>query len=226
MRQAVVVALAVLVGVMAAHVMGKLPSPPPQPLPSTGISMDAARWNIQHSTGVPLHPSPNPGGGWYFDFPGPFGSVNYVTTSVIISAKESVRAVIQITATPDAVFDWRTNPNNTCDHPAHVRLFLQRAGDDLRAAKEFYRWWSKEVAVHLDDGTNANLSVSLADPAQWSSVFGKRGNDSSIATTGFRDAIANLAAVGFTFGGGCFYGHGVRMSAGTARFIATEYMVR
>lgn len=225
-------ALAVLVGITRAHATGELQ----QPLASADISMDAARWNIQYSTGVPLHPNSHPGGGWHFDFPGPSGSVNYVTTAVIFSARESVRAAIQITATPDAVFDWRTNPNNTCDRPAHVRLFLQRAGDDLRAAKdagdglraakEVYRWWSNQIAVRLDEVGSADLAVSLTDPGQWTSVFGKRGNDSSIATTGFLDAIANLAAVGFTFGGGCFYGHGVRMSAGTARFIATEYRVK
>jgi hypothetical protein len=32
--------------------------------------------------------------------------------------------------------------------------------------------------------------------------------------------------VGFSFGGGCFYGHGVRVSGGGARFALTSYKVK
>jgi hypothetical protein len=43
---------------------------------------------------------------------------------------------------------------------------------------------------------------------------------------GFKQAITNLENVGFSFGGGCFYGHGVRVSGGGARFALTSYKVK
>jgi len=68
--------------------------------------------------------------------------------------------------------------------------------------------------------------VAPLNAAQWSSVLGKKGTDSAVATQGFEAALADLGNVGMTFGGGCFFGHGVFVTGGTARFIATGYAVR
>jgi hypothetical protein len=72
----------------------------------------------------------------------------------------------------------------------------------------------------------ANLSASLTDLSQWASVFGERANASAAAAVGFKQAIANLGNVGFAFGGGCFYGHGVPVSGGGARFAITNCAVK
>jgi hypothetical protein len=121
-------------------------------------------------------------------------------------------------------FDCRTNPNNTCDKPASIRLYLQRRGNDMTAAKEFFRWWSNSIAYMLAHGTAA--LIAPLDPAQWSSVLGKNGIDSEAATQGFEAALADLGNVGTTFGGACYFGHGVFVTGGTARFIATGYAVK
>ena len=42
---------------------------------------------------------------------------------------------------------------------------------------------------------------------------------------GFQDALGDLGHVGMTFGGGCFFGHGVNISGGTARFSLISYTV-
>ena len=68
--------------------------------------------------------------------------------------------------------------------------------------------------------------VAPLDPAQWSSVLGKRGTDGAAARHGFEAGLAQLGNVGMTFGGGCFFGHGVFVTGGTARFITTEYVVK
>lgn len=203
---------------------GKGKSPPCAPMPSVGVSMASAQWNIQFSSGMPLHPSTNAGGGWYFDFPAPPGSVHYVTTAVDMAASENMRAVIQVSTTGAPIFHYRLRPGNTCDVPAHVRLYLQQYGDDMTATKEFYRWWSNPAAYTLEAGS-ATLDVPFA-PDRWTSVFGKRGTDSAQAEAGFKQAIANLANVGFTFGGGCFFGHGVNVTGGAARFVATAFSVQ
>jgi hypothetical protein len=94
---------------------------------------------------------------------------------------------------------------------------LQEKGDDLsgKNGKQYFRWFSTSVAYQLAPGST-NLTASLTDLSQWTSVFGEKANESVAATDGFKQAMANLGNVGFSFGGGCFYGHGVRVSGGKA----------
>jgi hypothetical protein len=71
----------------------------------------------------------------------------------------------------------------------------------------------------------SKLEASLTDLIQWTSVFGERANASAAATAGFKQAMANLGTAGFSFGGDCFYGHGVRVSGGSARFAVISYAI-
>jgi len=57
-------------------------------------------------------------------------------------------------------------------------------------------------------------------------VFGKRGDYDDAAMEGFLGALQHLNRVGFVFGGGCFYGHGVNVIRGTARFILIHYSIK
>ena len=186
------------------------------------VSMNAGAWWFLYSPTMPAHPSAHPDF-WSFDFPAQDG-VHYLVQPVSGYASSTVRVTFRIETIGSPFFDWRTAPNNICDNPASVRLYLQRRGDDMSAAKEFFRWWSNPVAYTLAPGAG-ELVVPL-DPAQWSSVLGKKGTDSAAARLGFEAALADLGNVGMTFGGGCYYGHGVFVTGGTARFIATEYEVR
>jgi hypothetical protein len=43
---------------------------------------------------------------------------------------------------------------------------------------------------------------------------------------GFQQALQELGNVGFVYGGGCFYSHGINVIGGSARFLATEYSVK
>ena len=200
-------------------------SPAPT-LRSTVVPMDAQAWSIRYSPGMPAHPSPRETGGWYFDIPSAPGSVHYVTAAVDMIATKSVSASIEITTTGTPTFEYALEVNNTCVSPAHVRFLLQQKGDDLSGAggKQYYRWWSISAAYKLAPGSTT-LTVQVSDLSQWLSVFGERADASADATAGFWQAMNNLGAVGFSFGGGCFYGHGVRASDGGARFVVTNYAV-
>ncbi len=194
------------------------PSSPPPRSPAT-LSLDPALWSFLYSPNMPSHPTANPSGGWYFDFPATDG-VHYLIVPVSGYANSSMSVGIEVTTTGDPLFDWRTNPNNTCGNPpstpATVKLFLQRRGDDMAGTPgttEFYRWWSVP-SFSLAAGS-ATLAASIGDPSQWSSVLGKNGAD---APSQFQQAMNDLAAAGITFGGGCFAGHGVFVTGGTARF--------
>jgi hypothetical protein len=132
-----------------------------------------------------------------------------------------------VTTIETPVFVYDLQPDNTCVSPAHVRLLLQQKGDDLSGTngKQYFRWWSNSAAYQLASG-RAHLRASLTDLSQWTSVFGEKANANAAAASGFRQAMANLGNVGFSFGGGCFYGHGVRVSGGAARFAVASYAVK
>jgi hypothetical protein len=189
--------------------------------------MDAQVWSILYSPGMPPHPTAQASGGWYFDFPTAPGSVHYVLAAVHMAPSNSVDASISVITTDMPEFVYNLQPDNTCLFPAHVRFLLQEQGDDLsgRNGKQYFRWWSTSVAYQLAPGST-ELSTSLTDLGQWVSVFGEKANASAAAAAGFQQAMANLGNVGFAFGGGCFYGHGVRVSGGGARFAVTNYTMK
>jgi hypothetical protein len=61
--------------------------------------MNAQAWSIMYSPGMPSHPAPQTGGGWYFDFPTAPNSVHYVVAAVSLAASVSVDASILVTTT-------------------------------------------------------------------------------------------------------------------------------
>jgi hypothetical protein len=82
-------------------------------------------------------------------------------------------------------------------------------------------WWSNPVHVDLT-GTSGTgtMTVSLADPGQWSDFNGQVGNSSPDVTAGFFAAVAKVSAVGISFGGGCFFENGVTTSDGSGAFTS------
>jgi hypothetical protein len=109
------------------------------------------------------------------------------------------------------------------NQPADFRLLLERRGDTLSPTQEFFRWWSNPDHVKLvADGQLHSLTVPLI-PERWSSVFGKFGSQ---VPSEFNTGLQNLASVGITFGGGCFFGHGVRVTGGKARFELIDFRIQ
>jgi hypothetical protein len=84
------------------------------------------------------------------------------------------------------------------------------------------RWWSNPIAYELVGGSVVQLKVPLS-ANQWSNIYGHFGNFSAATASGFNSTLQHPAMIGFSFGGGCFFGHGVNVSNGTARFIVWGY---
>jgi hypothetical protein len=183
-------------------------------------SMAPTAWSFRFSPGMPSSPSVT-AGGWFFWFPNYAGklpcsgscpSVHYLTTAArgAISGK-SITISGRVDVGPTTQFNYQTNPDNTCTTPATAHLLIERKGDDL--TQDYYRWWSSPLKVPLQAG---QFSVTLPlTPDQWSSVLGETGNSSAAAAQGFIQALANAGEIGMTFGGGCFFGHGVSASGVT-----------
>jgi hypothetical protein len=193
--------------------------------PYTGSLLDPSRWDILYSPGMPSHPYADASGGWHFNFPSPPDSIHYATITINRPIGGTFSADMKVDA-QNAIFNFRIgDPTNTGTAPPACHLFFQQQGDDLSGSgpMQFYRWWSTPFAFVLANGA-ATLSVPLT-PDKWLSVFGLRGTDSAAAQAGFAQAMAKTANVGLTFGGGSYYGHGVNVTSGTARFIMRNFSV-
>ena len=129
----------------------------------------------------------------------------------------------EITTTGTPSFNYMLDPDNVCTVPATVRLFLERQNDDF--SQEFYRWWANPTGYELQPTSGSVTMTVPLTPDQWSSVYGKAGNYNAAALAGFQDALGHLGNVGMTFGGGCFFGHGVNVSGGSARFVLINYTI-
>jgi hypothetical protein len=210
------------------------PSLSAEAIPLTG-------WQIRYSPGMctpgfaVCSPTTIPGG-WYFTFPpqaagtcpapdttppyynvSPCHHVDYVTRpySTRITAS-TITATFSINAPPGTIFNHDTQPENTPTGPTTFRFLLEQRGDAL-LNEPTYRWWSNPISYSIapTDGI-ATLSAPL-DPAQWSDVYGQLG---SADPTAFATTLREMGNIGFTFGGGYFFGHGVGTSAGgPATFI-------
>jgi hypothetical protein len=168
-------------------------------------------WTISYSPGMPPHLEGSEGR-YYFDFP-PTDGVHYVT-----SAAPAVRLNQTITMHFAVAGDGRLVATEG-SAPARVRLFLQQRGDRSTASEPFKRWWSVAY-VDLNGHREFTLTARLV-PSQWSSVFGKNG---STAPNEFKNCLAALGKIGFTFGG-AFAGHGVYVTRGKARFILQSFTI-
>lgn len=181
------------------------------------VSLQATDWYIFYSEGVGDHPSPTNDGAWCFDFPPAPGSVHYVQTPYRWTAQHQfVQMTYKIATSPDAVFNAELSPG--CTGRATLHLFLERRGDDL--VNEYYRWWSNPIAQVLESSPNTvvTLTVPLTSD-NWTNVLGHHDEGQ------FQQALGNLGWVGLTFGCETYFGHGVNMASGTARFLMIDYRI-
>lgn len=190
------------------------------------ISLAPKAWDIRFSYNMPNHPYAE-GSGWAFDFPKGTNclvkkgcpGVHYVTTKYTepIPAGSILTISFKVEADSSTVFNFNLEKDNNCDKPpASVRAILQRAGDDLYEANN--RFWSNPISVALTNG-EYTMMVELS-PDQWTNVEGER------STSGFAETLKGMGNIGVTFGGGCFFGHGLNVSGGGAAFIMTRFELK
>jgi hypothetical protein len=87
-------------------------------------------------------------------------------------------------------------------------LLIERKNDSTMT-NPGYRWWSNPGAFSLQ---HTHGLVSFTVPLSgdnWSNVSGVTA---AADPSDFAAALADAGPVGMTFGGGCFFGHGVYMS--------------
>ncbi len=154
-------------------------------------------------------------------YPPHAASLDYLQTrpTFDLRGKRTITARFKITMDGSPRLNFAFEPTNSCrTPPASVRLILavpSRGWMSGHKTLPYTRWWNTS-AVAITPGT-FTLAARVADPEAWSSVYGERASSSGAATAGFEAALAR-ARIGFSFGGGCFYGHGVGVTGGGAAF--------
>jgi hypothetical protein len=163
----------------------------------------------------------NDGPSLAFDFPAS-GSINYLfTPSSLAEIRGSIVVSLRIVTEGPVLFESLEPQTAACTIPSSVRPFLWA---NENGNGPYDRWWSNPRAYTLAAGS-ATITVPL-QPESWSSVNGRFGHADSEARFHFAKALLNVTRLGLTFGGGCAFGHGIRVQGGTARFVLTEYAVR
>ncbi len=150
------------------------------------------------------------------------GMIEQFRSKPLVGTALRITFAVQTIGTPkfNYVFPW--DPGNTCVSPARARLWFAHA-DWTVSNPDTWRWWSNPAAVELAAG-QFTITVPF-DPAQWTSVYGKRGNLDALTLADFYGSLNQPEALGIVFGGGCFFGHGVSVINGTATFTLLDYAI-
>jgi hypothetical protein len=217
---------AVLLFRSCAGRQGVVPGAPPLALfPSEIVTFNWAG-NTEHRyklTDYPWGAGRLQDGSTWFEFP------SYPTAAAARSSENVVRVwevysqqvtlthapafAIKVTADPGTVFFWKTQRENTCNTAASVRVSLD--GWDTGAYTPTRHWWARS-GYTLGPGA-AVIGASLA-PAEWSDEQGQGASLNQDTQAGFAYTLSKAEGVALSFGGGCFYGHGVSTIGGRARF--------
>jgi len=189
--------------------------PPWPPKKPNVVSLDPQDWYIFHSSFTPTHPSADPNGAWSLPIPNLPGHVNYIETPFnATEVLHNVTITFKIESDQPKYFVM-----DTTDHlPATVHLFFQQKGDDLRNPNG--RWWA--TWSQYDFGSQDNTTITFVIPLtqdQWSNVIGKRD------ATSFYAALANVGWIGITCGGKSFFGHGIALDGGSAKYVLVNLSV-
>jgi hypothetical protein len=184
------------------------PAPPPVNPPFSGIISVQAGWAITQSSALRALSA----GGFAFQQCTSASTCwdSYVEVPLLVSVNGAQTYTLTYTITGDNPVWVNDSANNTCGGPSTLRLFLHKQGDV--GVDHSSRWYSGNAfAQKLELGLNITKVPFVL--ANWINTDGQ-----STDALGFSTAMTHLGSVGFVFGGGCFAGHGVAVSSGSASF--------
>lgn len=192
--------------------------------PSGGpLSLSPSAWTTLSAPSN--YPLLNDGGALAFDVRLAPDTMNYLYhTNPPSNITGTVVVSLQVVTTGTPIFGCYPAPW-TCNPPATVRPLIMSGSDPFNVNNPLARWWSNPTAFVLANGT-ITLSIPLT-PDRWSSADGRFGNQDATTLAGFAQAISHVSALGVTFGGNGFFGHGVNLTGGgTARFRIVSYQIQ
>ena len=106
---------------------------------------------------------------------------------------------------------------------SNVRLFFETSS--AGGFNETHYWWSNPAFVDLSTLGNLDqvtISASLGSPGDWSDYYGHNGSETGYSA-GYKAAVANVTAVGLSFGGGSFFENGIGTTDGLGSFELNSF---
>lgn len=192
-------------------------------------NMSPGAWDWLYSVGEPAHPAGSPLAGWDAVLPQYAGSwpcpgscpvAGYLMTGTpeaIPTPAYYLVATGQMTFSGNPVIHYNLEPGNNGTTPANMRFMVEVVNDNLGDGG---RWWSNPVTVNFVPGW-FQIEVQIA-ARNWSGVYGEFANSSPAARAAWLNTLAHPGRLGFTFGGGSFFGHGVNVSGGNVDINLTS----
>jgi hypothetical protein len=175
-------------------------------------------WGENRSKGTPLHPSPEPGALFAFDFPEAPGHVHAATfRHGPITGKSRIRMRYRIETDPGAQIVPLTDVTAT----SKLTLYFQKYGDDWsgEGKHETDRWYA--YFATQEPILNGQYEIVAPFTSRWNAV---QSSDSWSNPEAFAEALKHADQVGIAFGGGSGLGHGA-YAIGRARIVVQEFMV-
>lgn len=151
-----------------------------------------------------------------FTFPASPGSVQYVVEP---PPKVQLGQTITMVFNIGGSGTWGIT-DKTDGPPPTIHLLLWEKGDDGtgQGVYETYREWCGRTVITMPGQYTVSCVVS---PSNFTGVFGK-----TPSAAAFQQLLNNLYAVGFTFGGSSFAGHGLYSASGALAFQLISYSVQ
>ncbi len=166
-------------------------------------------WNLMFSKNVPPQMFASADGTFYFDFPQSDG-VHYVLKPIDkLALGQTITMSFAIAGAGHLI------PTDG-DPTARVRVMIQQKDDNL--AQPDKRWWSQPIEL------KAPGDFTLIAPLDFDKWITIGGGLPTAGAPGFANCIANVANVGFSFGGWSA-GHGV-YAKGPSRFILKSFTIK
>ena len=198
--------------------------PPPPPYCSSGPHVvpltDVNKWTLSGAWySGPSRPTLLTGGGIKWSIPTWPSYLGYIMANDCgFYPAGFMTATFTVVTTGTPVFRYDSEPGNTCVTPATIRMYFEKLGTN-----QYDRWWSNPQSHTFVPGTNTITFTVPLDATNWSSLYGNRPNFDSASAAGFILAQQQTSNIGFTMGGGCFFGHGVAVQGGTAEVRLTNF---
>jgi hypothetical protein len=180
-------------------------------------------WSMEmnYSHNMPLHPTLNSDGSFYFDF-GPGQSVHYVTgpTGSLANSKQ-IRGRFKVEGDPDTGIHGK----DCGAGPSGVTLFFSWPHQGSREetvnwSHDGQRWWAT-FAHHAPLKVNTEFEIVAPLDGPWTSVLRYTAKDNPDI---FQRDLQKAGRVGFTFSNCTGYGHGATATK-PVRFTVLEFVV-
>jgi len=140
----------------------------------------------------------------------------------VSSYRNVVVAAANVVTGGNPVFNYRLQGSNTCETPGaemHVILGMTDwqwdRSEETYMAVESIRQTTPSYSWDMTVNGSVRMTIPL-DPSDW--IWRVNGQPATTNLNAWQKLVRHVENIGLTFGGGCFYAHGVNVTGGGVQF--------